>query len=210
VNILELSELLMSKLCHDLAGPVGAINNGVELLKDAKDDLRAESVELIEISAREAVAKLLYFRHAYGSNRNSGGMAITSMKELVNNFYKNKDIKFIWPETYGDSESMHMIKNDMARLILNITLIVAGGLIHGGNIIIKIKNQKNNLAVKVRGEGKGAKLHEYLSAALLDNSKDPEIDSRNVQAFLTNMLARRIDGSIKTETGDNFIEIVAS
>jgi len=210
VDILEIAELLMSRLCHDLAGPIGAINNGVELLKDPSPDLHSESVELVETSASEAVARLLYFRHAYGSGRNSAGMAMTTIKELVNNFYKNKNITFAWPETHGDSDSMNLIKNDMAKLVLNIILIVAAGLIHGGSITIRIKNQRNNLGVKVRGEGKAVKLHEYLSGPLANNFKESEIDSRNVQACLTSMLAERIGGKIKTEIGDSFVEIVAS
>jgi len=210
VGTLEISELLMSKLCHDLAGPIGAVNNGVELLKDPRPDLHAESIELVETSASEAVARLLYFRHAYGPVRNSAGTAMATIKDLVHNFYKNKQITFIWPEMHGDADSMNLIKNDMAKLMLNIILIVAGGLIHGGNITIKIKNQRNNFGIKVRGEGRAVKLHEYLSAPLANNFKESEMDSRNVQACLTNMLAQRIGGKIKMETGDNFLEIVAS
>jgi histidine phosphotransferase ChpT len=36
---LRIIQLLCSRLCHDLVGPVGAINNGVELIGDAPDML---------------------------------------------------------------------------------------------------------------------------------------------------------------------------
>ena len=207
---MELSEFLMAKLCHDLAGPVGAINNGVELLKDPNPTLHTESIDLIEISAREAVSRLLYFRQAYGTNKNSAGISLGTIKELVKNFYANKNLTFSWPEAHGDSDSMQVIKPEMAKLILNLVLIVAGSLIHGGNITVRIKNQKKEMGVKVHGEGKSIKLQEYIANILASDPDMVEIDSKNVQACLTAMLAKKIGGKIKTEISDNHIEIVAA
>ena len=34
---LKFSALLCSRLCHDLASPIGAINNGVEMLESETD-----------------------------------------------------------------------------------------------------------------------------------------------------------------------------
>lgn len=200
----------MAKLCHDLAGPVGAINNGVELLKDPNLTLHEESIELIEISAKEAVARLLYFRMAYGANRNNAGVSMSSIKDLVKNFYHNKNLTFTWPEAHGDSDSMQPIKTDMAKLILNIILIISGTLVHGGNITIKLKTQKNDLAVKVRGEGKAVRFNEHVLKPLTNDFKETEFDSKNAHSCFTTMLAKRIDCKIKMECSDNYIEIVAS
>jgi histidine phosphotransferase ChpT len=210
VDILELSELLMAKLCHDLAGPIGAINNGVELLKDPSPAFYKESVELVEISAKDAVARLMYYRHAYGINRNGAGISVLALKELVGNFYKNKNLTFTWPESHGDADSLNLIKNELAKLLLNMILLVAGSLIHGGNIVIKIKNQKTNFGVKVRGEGKTVKLHEYLHRPLIADFKESEIDTKNVQSCLTHILAKRLGVETKVEISDSSIEIIAN
>ena len=34
---LDLASLLCSRLCHDMLSPVGALSNGLELLRDEKD-----------------------------------------------------------------------------------------------------------------------------------------------------------------------------
>ena len=34
MNAVDLASLLCSRLCHDLMSPVGALNNGIELLAD--------------------------------------------------------------------------------------------------------------------------------------------------------------------------------
>ncbi len=56
---LDLAALLCSRLCHDLLSPVGAINNGLELMADEKDpEMRQRCMELLEQSARISADKL--------------------------------------------------------------------------------------------------------------------------------------------------------
>ena len=60
-----LSSLIGSRICHDLISPIGAINNGLELLNMAG---HAESPELSLIgeSVDNATARIRFFRIAFG------------------------------------------------------------------------------------------------------------------------------------------------
>ena len=59
MNAVELASLLCSRLCHDLLSPVGALNNGIELLADEQDpDMRERCLELLAESARPAPTSL--------------------------------------------------------------------------------------------------------------------------------------------------------
>lgn len=209
VDTLEIAEFLMARLCHDMAGPVGAINNGVELLKDPNPEFHQESVDLIEISAKEAVARLLYFRQAYGNSKNQAGISMTTIKDLVKNFYETKPISFDWPEAHGDADPIQILSADIVKILLNSIIIVSNSLIHGGKITIRIKNQKNSQAIKVRGEGKSIKLQEHISKTLASDLKETMLDSRNVQAYLTATLAKKI-GKLKTDIGEEYLEILVS
>jgi hypothetical protein len=60
-------EVLASKICHDLISPIGAVNNGVELIEDMGPDAGPEATALIAFSAQQASAKLQAFRMAYGT-----------------------------------------------------------------------------------------------------------------------------------------------
>ena len=52
-NPVDFAGLLCSRLCHDLLSPVGALNNGLELLADEDDPaMRAQCLELLADSAR--------------------------------------------------------------------------------------------------------------------------------------------------------------
>src|SRR5262245_27167580 len=65
---LDLAALLCSRVCHDLISPVGAINNGLEVMEEDKDEeTRAFAMELIKKSARTASAKLQFCRLAFGA-----------------------------------------------------------------------------------------------------------------------------------------------
>ena len=54
---IEFASLLCSRLCHDLLSPVGALNNGIELLADEHDpEMRARCLDLLAESARASAA----------------------------------------------------------------------------------------------------------------------------------------------------------
>src|SRR4029079_16287104 len=71
----DLAALLCSRLCHDLLSPVGALSNGLELLRDERDsEMRHRCMELLEQSAKISADKLKFFRLAYGA---AGGFGDT-------------------------------------------------------------------------------------------------------------------------------------
>ena len=64
----DLASLLCSRLCHDLLSPVGAMNNGLELLADEHDpEMRKRCMDLLAESAKSAADKLKFFRLAFGA-----------------------------------------------------------------------------------------------------------------------------------------------
>src|SRR3546814_17345477 len=68
VESIDFAALLCSRLCHDLLSPIGALNNGLELLADENDpEMRARCLELLSESARTSANKLKNFRLAFGS-----------------------------------------------------------------------------------------------------------------------------------------------
>ena len=55
-------ELLCSRLCHELVSPVGAINNGVELIEEMGAEMADEAIGLIAHSADQASRRLRLLR----------------------------------------------------------------------------------------------------------------------------------------------------
>ena len=63
---LTLSNLIGSRICHDLISPIGAINNGLELIEFKGGQIGSE-MGLIEESCAAATARIQFFRIAYGT-----------------------------------------------------------------------------------------------------------------------------------------------
>ena len=92
---LRVLELLTARLCHELSGPIAAINNGVELLVDepalagdgADPGFVQDAIALVGDSASRAASRLQFYRFAYAFG---GGrlMAGSAPNELVTGFSK--------------------------------------------------------------------------------------------------------------------------
>ena len=65
-NKLNIAALIGSRICHDLISPIGAINNGLELLEMTGTSSGPE-MELISESVGNASARIRFFRIAYGA-----------------------------------------------------------------------------------------------------------------------------------------------
>ncbi|WP_299768029.1 histidine phosphotransferase family protein [uncultured Tateyamaria sp.] len=63
---INLAALIGSRICHDLISPIGAINNGLELLGMSSGQTGPE-LDLISESVGNASARIRFFRIAYGA-----------------------------------------------------------------------------------------------------------------------------------------------
>ena len=62
----NLAALIGSRICHDLISPIGAINNGLELL-NMSGSAEGPELDLIGQSAGNASARIRFFRIAFGA-----------------------------------------------------------------------------------------------------------------------------------------------
>lgn len=75
-----LAALVGSRLCHDLISPIGAIQNGLELLTLAGSDGGAPEMALIQESCASATARIRFFRVAFG---NATDTQVMGKREIV-------------------------------------------------------------------------------------------------------------------------------
>ena len=67
---MNLTEAIVVRISHDLAGAIGAFANTVDLMKmDAS--FIGESVDLLETSSRQLTARLAFFRAVFGAETKS-------------------------------------------------------------------------------------------------------------------------------------------
>src|SRR5262245_45703687 len=73
---LELAQLLCTRLCHDLAGPIGAVAAGVELIGTDPQAADPETLGLIGTSSAAASFKLKFLRAVLGTDNSANGAPV--------------------------------------------------------------------------------------------------------------------------------------
>ena len=93
---LHLSQLLSSRICHDLVGAAGAINAGIELINEDPVDIESP-LSLMATSAMQITRRLSFFRIAFGS---AGGpdspITVKEIQKLSEEYLAEKKITLSW------------------------------------------------------------------------------------------------------------------
>ncbi|WP_169568111.1 histidine phosphotransferase family protein [Sneathiella limimaris] len=178
---LKLTALMSSKLCHDIIGPVGAVNNGIELLQDESNaDMREQAVELVSQSAGEAAARLQFYRLAYGLASGMGAeVSVRDARALCRSFLSFGKVELDWPDEAGGAENL---PKEAIKVICNLTAIAAGALSRGGKLVVSGDVADGNWSFEFRAAGMRAGLREEITKTLVDGYNEEELSTQNVGA----------------------------
>src|SRR5262245_14012335 len=95
---LRFAELLCSRLCHDLVSPIGAINNGVELLEEFGGGGSDEAMGLIASSGRQAARRLQFYRVAFGLAGSQVVQSVGDVRSLLTGMLEGGKVTLEWDE----------------------------------------------------------------------------------------------------------------
>lgn len=184
---LRVLQLLCSKLCHDLVGPVGAVNNGVELVREMAAGMDNEAMELIGSSARQVAERLQFFRVAFGL----GGAVRTSLeaRNLLTRGVIGAKKELVWPAA-NDAAPIQLDDTGL-KLLLNMVYLSSGALPRGGRVDVHVEPSGDVLRLTVTAGGTGVALHEEARRALAGEMSVRELTPRVVQHYYTHILARQ-------------------
>lgn len=199
IDPLELASLLASRLCHDMLSPVGALNNGLELLADEKDpEMRKHCFALLEQSARISADKLRFFRLAFGA---AGGFdSLVPMAEpraVVDALVANNDRIAINWTLAGDALHKAAVKT-----LLNLALIGIEALVRGGTLDIGAEQRDGASEIVVRATGPKIAFDAAIGRALEGQLGADELSSRTAPAVMVNQLAASLGGGIQIALTD--------
>jgi histidine phosphotransferase ChpT len=194
MNAVDLASLLCSRLCHDLMSPVGALNNGIELLADEHDpDMREKCLELLADSARASANKLKFFRLAFGAGGGFGEEIDTSEAHaaLEGVFGAERRIELGWMVEGGK------LPKGAVKLLLNVALLTGDALVRGGRLDVGAESNDDTIELVIRGEGSRILLDPALRETLAKGSGDGALEPRAAGAWLAHALASEAGGTIR-------------
>jgi histidine phosphotransferase ChpT len=195
MNAVDLASLLCSRLCHDLMSPVGALNNGIELLADETDpDMRDKCLELLADSARASANKLKFFRLAFGAAGGFGEEVDTHEAEaaLEGLFGPERRIELGWV-VHDDK-----LPKGAVKLLLNLALLAGDALVRGGRLDVGAETRDDGaIELAVRGEGPRILLDPILRETLASGAAGTAVEPRAAGAWLAHSLAAEAGGAIQ-------------
>ncbi len=123
----RLAGLVASRICHDLISPIGALGNGLELVR-AEGQAGEEELALIEDCANAASATLAFHRIAFGAAAPSDRFDLDEAARAARAFFAPRRILCDWSGRGGDAA-----KTEAKALMLGL-LNAAELLPRGGRI----------------------------------------------------------------------------
>jgi histidine phosphotransferase ChpT len=173
-------ELINARLCHELISPVGAINNGVELMaeEDSDPDFARDAMKLIASSAKTAGHRLNFYRFAYGSGRGSSG------RDAALGLLEGAKVKAAW------TDAASALPVEWQRLACNMLVIAAEALPRGGTV--EVTADAGGKGIVVNAGGDSVNLTAELRVALADGVDIDALTARTVHGYYTARVAETL------------------
>lgn len=178
------SEILISKICHDLVSPVGAVNNGIEFLSEMGADGLQDGLGLIEHSARQSSVRLQLFRMCYGAGGSDAKVTGKTIYETFMNYIEGTKCSLQWdlmndiPD--NDPEAGFM------KTLLNLMLFAQEAMPKGG--VVHVTMNENTMIVT--GKGDMIKPKDGSVEALEGEMNIEDLTPKSIHGYITHAYAK--------------------
>lgn len=202
---IDFMELMISKICHDLISPVGAVCNGVEIMQEMGDGGDDEVAGLISFSAKQASAKLQAFRMALGA----GGLDGSIKFEQVHQTFENtiiQDGKFTqeWLSDYHTTPED--LPKGFCKMLLSCLLMAIETMPKGGAVKVDVISEKQAM---ITCKGDVAEAPDAMIETLSMNVNPLNIGPKLVHYFMIALLAEHYGYDLNiTNLPDNEVQIM--
>lgn len=202
---IRVAQLLCSRMCHDLIGPIGAVNAGLELGQEAGDeDAIDEALSLVVRSAAHATKRLAFFRIAFGLRSGIQGiMTIAEVRALAQGLLAERKVVLDWPDQadWGSERTLSLIA---AQLVLNLVLLGMDSLPRGGTLGIRFADMAGDsgaVGVALTASGRGARVKEEVRAVMDPSAGVEDLSARNIHGHWAALLAAVLGSAIEVTSG---------
>ena len=186
-------EILTSRLCHDIVGPVGAVNNGMEILEDDDPEMTEDALALVANSARQASDALQFYRLAYGMAGAQLGNELGDVVRITERYLSKSKALLEWSQASLPLSA----PSGTGKLLLNMTALASECLPRGGSISVSVRETALGAALMVVARGQGAALRDEFTGVFEEGVDVEDLSPRNIQGYFTAHLARALGSPLK-------------
>lgn len=191
---LRTAQLLCSRICHDLVGPIGAVNTAIELMQDEGDDIMdVEAFKVLARSALEANRKLAFFRTVFGLGASYDSTIKTSgLIDLANGLVAAGKVDLLWDQGMPSDIPSISSKILMLQIFLAIEALPRGGAVH-----IRMQSFSDGDAIACIAEGEGAGFQTEVGNVLDGAMSENELTPRTIPSYVLTLLAEEAGATIE-------------
>jgi len=192
---LNLASLVGSRICHDLASPLGAITNGLELMSMTETALSPE-MQLLQESIENANARLRFLRIAFGKPSDSEFINADAISSILNDLGRSSKTDIVWDVSGSQPRST------VQAAFLAIQCIETA-LPYGG----KIKLACSGDTMAVLGTGESLNQNEDCWQSLETDQADNKLAPSRLQFALLRGVLRDQGKQVRVNVTDTSISI---
>jgi histidine phosphotransferase ChpT len=198
---IEAMEYLCSRLCHDLAGPVGAIRNGLELIEESgTDSPEPEALELIGHSVTLAARRLQLFRLAYGRALHGARPNFEEVRQALADWLEGGRVRLDWPPAALAADLAQ--RPGVAKALLNLAVAGAEMLPQGGTVTIAGSGAPTAGVIRISVCGRALRPPADVDSILAGTADAGLLGPRTIHLEVTRRFARHAELSLATEFFD--------
>jgi hypothetical protein len=200
-KILKLSQAIGTMICHDLAGSVGTIDNCLGLIGNANSSISSQAQELVFTESQHLVKHIKFLREIYSVAESNNEMSLTTLVEIIADFFKNSEVKFKAHINYSEPN----INILLAKAAICLTGISSENIALTGTIDLYINDEKETIKIISNGKDLQPKKECF---AVLNSVEEVPITVNNCREHYVSVLCSEINYNISAKKNGGIFEYV--
>jgi histidine phosphotransferase ChpT len=194
----RLTELVASKMCHDFLGPITALTQGLDMIKDSSLAQREEGMSLLEAGIAKAQSKFEFYRYALGGSFPEGELELSTARQAAEAAFQTCKARLVW------AQADITLPRAAMRVVLNMLMIGNDCLAKGGTVTLNAGPGE----VSVVAAGERARMRQEIADGLRGHFSEDGYQAMFIQPFLTSLLARQAGVELMAREAEGAIELV--
>ncbi len=165
---INITEIVCTRISHDLIGNIGAFANALELMEDDDIDFMAEIKSTLNFSSTVLMSRLKFFRMVFGLNN-----ANLENADTVHNISQNY-VKSLNPHHPIEIDISPIDgQPDLNRVIMLAVMLCGDIIVKGGKITIKADSKQitaNAISQFPLAQNKISEINNIINGAFPENS----------------------------------------
>lgn len=130
---LFLSEVIATRLSHDLIGNIGAVANAVELLNEGDENDKEDIYNILNFSSNVLSSRLKFFRLCFGLS-NSAPKNIDDLKKIISDY-----LLTLGNPKFPIQFTLNISSSQIYKIVMPAVMMMADTIIKGGSITVEQK-----------------------------------------------------------------------